>query len=98
MSAKPLRIVAIATAKQGKGSELKKELEKIVDPSRKDPGCIEYIMHDNNKDSDKFVVLEQWESAKLLEEHLATPHLKNFVESTKEILDNLELIELTAWD
>ncbi len=82
-----IAVIATSKAKSGKTDELKAELLKLIEPSRKDRGCIKYDLHQDVNDPAIFVFYENWESAELLSEHLAQPHLVAFKEKAGELLD-----------
>lgn len=98
MSDKPVTVIARMKAKPGKEQQLKAELLKLIAPSRKDPGCINYDLHIGAADPAEFVFYENWTSKALLDAHLATPHLKVFlsIEDTLVAESSLTLWEKIA--
>ncbi len=92
---KQITVVAVATAKQGQSAALKSQLLELLAPTRAEEGCIEYVLHDNADDSSSFVFVERWESLELLEKHLASPHLQNFVKVSAQTMEKLDILKLT---
>ncbi len=80
MSTPTLRVVARLTAFPDKVAELKSLLLSIIEPSRQDEGCIKYELLQNQADPTDFTFVEEWESAGLLEVHLASTHLQAAVQ------------------
>jgi len=80
MSTPTLRVVARLTAFPDKVAELKSLLLSIIEPSRQDEGCIKYELLQNQADPTDFTFVEEWESAALLEVHLASNHLQAAVQ------------------
>ncbi|MEG3974790.1 putative quinol monooxygenase [Microcoleus sp. herbarium8] len=80
MSKPTLRVVARLTAFPDKVAELKSLLLSIIEPTRQEKGCIKYELLQNQADPTDFTFVEEWESAALLEQHLASNHLQAAVE------------------
>ena len=81
-----LTVVAEMKAKPGKEEELRKAVMALVEPSRKDEGCVQYDLHIHTNDPGRFVFYENWTSAELLAKHAASPHLTAFGELSKDLL------------
>ncbi len=84
--ANTVTVVAEMLAKPGKEEQLRKQVLALVEPSRKDPGCIQYDLHQGSDDPRRFVFYENWTSRELLEAHLKTPHLEAFGRVEGELL------------
>ena len=59
-----------------------------------DDGCIQYELHKDLEDSNRFTFIETWESAQLLEAHMATAHFASFAKTIENKLDALEISKL----
>jgi len=82
-------------AKPGKEAEVKRELLKMVEPSRKDAGSVQYNLHQATDDPRRFVFYENWASREALDKHLQTPHLVHFGEVSKELLEESRIVTYT---
>jgi quinol monooxygenase YgiN len=71
-----LRVVARIKAKAKTVSEVGELLSGLVEPTRKESGCITYELLQNTEDPTDFTFVEEWESFAALESHLASDHLK----------------------
>ncbi|MEG3843421.1 putative quinol monooxygenase [Microcoleus sp. herbarium14] len=80
MSQPTLRVVARLAAFPDKVAELKSLLLSIIEPTRKEAGCIKYELLQNQADPTDFTFVEEWESAALLEQHLASTHIQAAVQ------------------
>lgn len=80
MSKPTLRVVARLTAFPDKVAELKSLLLSIIEPTRQEQGCIKYELLQNQADPTDFTFVEEWESAALLEQHLASNHIQAAVQ------------------
>jgi quinol monooxygenase YgiN len=78
MSKPYVTVVAEITAKQGCEEELKNLLLSVVEPVRKEEGCIQYDLHVSNNEPGKFLFYENWESSEALQKHSTAEHMKAF--------------------
>jgi quinol monooxygenase YgiN len=76
MAQDTLRVIARIKARPGKVDELLSVLSSLVEPTRKEPGCISYRLLQENEDPTVFVFVEEWQSSSALESHFATKHFK----------------------
>jgi len=81
----PLTVIARIRAKPGCEARLQQELERMLAPTRAEPGCVEYILHRCLDDPALFVFYENWKSQADLDTHFATPHLKNLRNVLREL-------------
>jgi quinol monooxygenase YgiN len=73
-----LTVIAEFYAKPGSEEELRGLLKGLVEPSRKEPGCVQYDLHVDNDQGGHFLFYENWASKAHLEEHVRTPHFTAF--------------------
>lgn len=57
-----------------------------IDPSRAEPGCIEYHMLRDAQDPTLFIFYEVWASPAALAEHMALPHMRAFHDTRMDYL------------
>ncbi len=76
MNTEIVTIAVLAKAKPGKEADLRRELLAMIEPSRKDAGCINYDLHESPSDPAAFFLHENWASQALLDQHLKTPHVQ----------------------
>jgi quinol monooxygenase YgiN len=74
-----LTVVAEMVARPGKEEELRRALLALVEPSRRDPGFVQYDLHVSTDEPGRFVFYENWTSREMLDRHLDAPHLKAFL-------------------
>jgi len=77
MAEDTLRVIAKVKARPGKVNELLSILSSLVEPTRKEPGCISYKLLQNNEDPTDFALIEEWQSTPALQSHFATKHFKD---------------------
>ena len=57
-----------------------------VEPSRAEPGCVEYHMLRDAQDPTLFIFYEVWASPEALAEHTALPHMRKFHDQRMDYL------------
>ncbi len=77
MAEDTLRVIAKVRARPGKVNELLSVLGSLIEPTRKEPGCISYTLMQNNEDPTDFALVEEWQSSTALQSHFATKHFKD---------------------
>ncbi|ALI00608.1 antibiotic biosynthesis monooxygenase [Pseudomonas sp. FW306-02-F02-AA] len=58
-----------------------------VEPSRAEPGCIEYHMLRDQQDPTLFIFYEIWQSRAHLDVHSNLPHMQQFFENRMDYLE-----------
>lgn len=69
-------LVAELKAKEGEEQVVMEALVAMVEPTRKEEGCLCYNLHQSKKDKTQFMFYEQWASQAALDAHGKTPHMK----------------------
>jgi quinol monooxygenase YgiN len=90
-----LTAVTFIQGREGKGSEVKRELLSLTAPTRAEPGSITYDLYQSVDRPDRFMRIEVWRDSEALELHKATPHLKASFEHRK---DAGWMTEITRWE
>jgi quinol monooxygenase YgiN len=72
-----VRVVGRVVARPGKVEELRTLLQGLVEPTRREPGCVTYELLQNRTDPTDFTFVEEWNSEADLDAHLQSPHLRN---------------------
>ena len=93
-----LSLVAIVTAKLGHKDFVRAEIEKLIPITRLEAGCLNYNLYEDNQNPNRFVLLENWESHALWQDHMNSEHMKRYSDVTRDAVENWELIELTEID
>jgi quinol monooxygenase YgiN len=88
-------VVAKIVAKKESVEDLQRELLKIIEPTRKEDGCIDYNLHQDNDNPAVFIFYENWKSAEALEAHMNTAHFKGLVAAVGGITEEMVVHKLT---
>lgn len=83
---KAYTVVAILEAKQGKETELKQELIKLLAPSRAEQACLEYRMHQDLNNPAKFFFYENWVNQEGHLQHFQTSHITALIDKLDDLL------------
>jgi quinol monooxygenase YgiN len=69
-------LTAMVKAKPGQEEAVREVLVALVEPTRKEPGCLCYNLHQFKSDKTQFMFYEQWASKEALDSHGKTHHMK----------------------
>ncbi|MBI5483322.1 MAG: antibiotic biosynthesis monooxygenase [Deltaproteobacteria bacterium] len=90
-----ITVVAKIVAKKDCIEAVKAELLKLIPPTRKENGCIEYNLHQDNSDPAVFLFVETWESAAAIEKHITTDHYKAYAKALDGLLEEKVVNKMT---
>jgi quinol monooxygenase YgiN len=90
-----LTVVAKVVAKNESIEIVKSELLKLIEPTRKEDGCIEYKLHQDNEAPAVFIFYETWENPACLEKHMNTDHFKSFVSVVGSLVEEIAIHKMT---
>jgi quinol monooxygenase YgiN len=96
MANKGVTVIARVRANEGKEEIVRQELAALIAPTRSEPGCVTYNLHQGADNKALFMVHESWASKHDLDEHLKKPYLKAFLKRANELL--VEPVEITLWE
>ena len=96
MNAKSLTVIAHVKAAPGKESEVRRELLSLVEPCRKDAGCLNYDLHQGTDNPALFMFHENWTSKLHLEQHLQKPDLQAVLARVTKLV--AEPPQITLWE
>ncbi len=69
-------LTAMVKAKPGQEEAVKEILEALVEPTRKEPGCLCYNLHQSKSDKAQFMFYEQWASKAAIDAHGKMPYMQ----------------------
>ncbi|MDD5287296.1 MAG: putative quinol monooxygenase [Desulfuromonadaceae bacterium] len=90
-----LTVVAKIVIKSDFVEAAKAELLKLVPPTRRESGCIEYNLQQDNQNPALFIFYETWENAAYLEKHINTEHYKAYAKALAVMLDEKVVNKMT---
>jgi quinol monooxygenase YgiN len=90
-----LTVVARILAKEEKRALVKSELLKLIDTTRKEEGCINYDLHQDNTNPNLFLFYENWKSKVMWQMHMTAAHLSEYIKATDGAVEEFILNEMT---
>jgi quinol monooxygenase YgiN len=81
-----LIIIAKVVAKKEAVHSVQSELLKLIAPTRKEEGCLDYALHQDNDDPALFIFHERWESPAHFEKHRNSEHFKAYISATDGLI------------
>ncbi|MDE1462221.1 putative quinol monooxygenase [Spartinivicinus poritis] len=91
----PLTIVAIIQAKPDKQALIKAELEKLIEPTTGEAGCLQYELHQDNERPEQFLFYESWASRNLWQQHMNSDHIQRYLQATEGAVAHFSIMEMT---
>ena len=77
---------------------VKTELEKLIDVTRSETGCLQYDLHQDNENPAHFTFYENWESRELWQAHMGAQHLQDYLAATEGAVEAFTVNEMTKLD
>ncbi|MFO2466342.1 antibiotic biosynthesis monooxygenase [Pseudomonas sp. 15FMM2] len=92
---KPLVSIAVLKARPGKEQALKEGLLALVEPTRTEPGNLDYVLFELRDEPGTFYMREAFKDQAALDTHFAMPYFKRFAATADDLLkEPLQLIFL----
>ena len=73
-----LVLVVHLTIQAGREKEVDEMFRKLQSETRREPGCVTYIVQRSKENSRRYLVYEQYRNEAALEEHRNSPHFKQY--------------------
>ncbi|MCH9753748.1 MAG: antibiotic biosynthesis monooxygenase [Alphaproteobacteria bacterium] len=90
MSQSSLTLFATIKSKQGNETALKESLQKLIIPTLKEKGCLEYRLLQDKEDLSEFILVEKWADEDSWKAHMEMPHLKAFLLKMDSLVENFK--------
>ena len=91
----PIAVVATITAHPGQRHAVIDALRTAVTAVRLEPGCEQYVLHEDIDQPNRLIMIERWSSAAALDAHGRGAALATLGQALKDRAD-LEVIKLIA--
>ncbi len=90
-----INVIAHIQAKEEHLDAVLAALLKLIEPTRKEAGCLKYELFQDNNNKNLFIFVEQWESHALLQQHLQSEHIAAYIKATEGLVDLFVIHETT---
>jgi quinol monooxygenase YgiN len=83
-----VHVIATFLAAEGREDELESALRELIEPTRREAGCIRYdlVRSFPGVSPAELVFVEEWESVETLDAHGRAPHLQGLRERVQHLL------------
>jgi quinol monooxygenase YgiN len=81
-----LRVIAHVRAKTEHVAQVREILSLLVDPTRRESGCVSYELLQNSSDPGDFVFVEKWATPAAEQAHFETPHVLTALQQLSGLL------------
>lgn len=82
-----VKVIAVLTAKTGRGSELEALLRAMVAPSRAEPGNLGYDLWRDANEPGRFVIVERYRDSDGAAFHKNTAHYQHYLSLINDLAD-----------
>jgi quinol monooxygenase YgiN len=93
--AEAVTVVVRIRAKEGRETEVRRELLALLAPTRAERGCLGYDMHEMPDEPTLFLFHETWASDADLDRHLMEEHVQSWIAKADALL--AEPMQLSRW-
>ena len=87
-------IIATINVKENKAEYVKGELIKLINPTLKEKGCIEYKFYEDTQNLNYFKSYEKWKTEEDVKKHLQSKHIKEYFKNTKNAVEQFYIQDL----
>lgn len=96
MSDSKLYVVARAIASIDRVEETRELMVSLLEPTRRENGCIRYDLFQNRENPAEFTFIEEWQDQACLDAHLASPHIRDAIAKLPSLFVSDPVIGLYA--
>jgi quinol monooxygenase YgiN len=89
-------VLALLSAKKGQEDEVRRLALGLIEPTRAEPGCVLYELHQDQNNPASFMFYEIWARREQLDLHSKSSHLAEFGRKVQGLLT--EPAWVTTWD
>jgi quinol monooxygenase YgiN len=83
--------VAHVSAMAGKDGELLSLLHGLIQPTRKEEGCLRYELNQEAGNPRSFAITAKFAGSKAFEKHLNSRHVKRFAERAADLIESRDV-------
>ena len=83
--------IAQIIAKKECSKQLKQALNKLIQPTRDEEGCLSYSLYCNTEDTNKFTMIEEFKSKEAFDFHSKQPYLEGFKKSAGVFIESVSI-------
>lgn len=84
-------VVASFIAKEDQIENLKNALMALIEPTRREEGCIRYDLQQSIESAAKLTMLEEYQNQSALDYHNAQPYLANLINQLDTLAESVDI-------
>ncbi|HGF5258546.1 TPA: putative quinol monooxygenase [Vibrio parahaemolyticus] len=84
-------VVASFVAKEGQIENLKNALMALIEPTRREEGCIRYDLQQSIENAAKLTMLEEYQNQSALDYHNGQPYLANLINQLDTLAESADI-------
>jgi quinol monooxygenase YgiN len=96
MKDKKITVSGRIQAKQGMEEQLKQALLSVLGPTRAEPGCINFYLHQGREDGSRFMAYQNWVSKEAEDAHYQQPYMQAYMKTAPGMLAGAP--DVSTWD
>jgi quinol monooxygenase YgiN len=74
-------------ARAGNSEAVRQAIQGVQNPTRNEPGCLDYHAFQSVQDINEFYIHSRWKSRAAFDHHAAQPHTMGFVARVQPLID-----------
>jgi quinol monooxygenase YgiN len=74
-------------ARPGHAAAVRQAIVDVQDPTRHEPGCLEYHAFQSTQDDNEFYIHSRWVDRAAFDRHLAQPHTQKFASDVEVLIE-----------
>lgn len=86
-----LTIIADIRSAPGQDALVCAELQKLVEPTRNEDGCLRYDLHRDEEQKNRFFFYETWADRDRWERHMRAPHIAAYLAATEGAVESFDV-------
>ena len=84
----PFYIFARFDPKPGREQELREELERVLAPTRAEPGCVHIHYYESVRAPSVYFIHSEWVDEAAFDRHAGLPHTRRFAAAVEDLMTN----------
>jgi quinol monooxygenase YgiN len=89
----PYCVIAVHRALPGRADAYEKRMLADIEQTRREPGALQFHIHRDRSDPNRFVIYEVWRDVSALREHFEKPFVRQFVADSAEYIDGNMVVQ-----
>jgi quinol monooxygenase YgiN len=86
MAQEPVRAIAHLTARPDRAEELNALLTSLLEPTRREAGCLRFELLQNRETPAEFAIVSEWHSEQAVQHHIGTSYARKALSRLPELL------------